>query len=171
MYILGINAYHGGASACLINGGKLVAAVEEERFSRIKYWAGFPVQAIRFVLREAGIQPQDLDHIGISRNPTANLVKKALYAFTRRPSLNMVRDRLNNSMKVGNLKTVFCERMEVDPASLKAQFHNVEHHRAHMASAFFVSPFEEASIFSVYVMGDFVSTIWCSGKCANMDVR
>ncbi|HYP41968.1 MAG TPA: carbamoyltransferase [Chloroflexia bacterium] len=171
MYILGINAYHGGASACLINDGQLIAAVEEERFSRVKYWAGFPVQAIRFVLQEAGIQPQDLDHIGISRNPTANLVKKALYAFTRRPSLNMVRDRLNNSMKVGNLKTVFCERMEADPASLKAQFHNVEHHRAHMASAFFVSPFEEAAIFSVDGMGDFVSTMWGAGKCARMEVN
>ncbi|HEX9988545.1 MAG TPA: carbamoyltransferase [Chloroflexia bacterium] len=170
MYILGINAYHGGASACLTRDGELVAAVEEERFSRIKYWAGFPVQAIWFVLGEAGIRPQDLDHIGISRNPTANLVKKALYAFTRRPSLNMVRDRLNNSMKVGNLKTVFCERMEVDPASLKAQFHNVEHHRAHMASAFFVSPFEEAAIFSVDGMGDFVSTMWGAGKSARMEV-
>jgi carbamoyltransferase len=170
VYILGINAYHGGASACLTRDGQLVAAVEEERFSRIKYWAGFPVQAIRFVLNEAGIQPQDLDHIGISRNPTANLVKKALYAFTRRPSLNMVRDRLNNSMKVGNLKTVFCERLDVDPAGLKAQFHNVEHHRAHMASAFFVSPFEEAAIFSVDGMGDFVSTMWGAGKGARMEV-
>ncbi|HYO50149.1 MAG TPA: carbamoyltransferase N-terminal domain-containing protein, partial [Chloroflexia bacterium] len=170
MYILGINAYHGGASACLTRDGQLVAAVEEERFSRIKYWAGFPVQAIRFVLNEAGIRPQDLDHIGISRNPTANLVKKALYAFTRRPSLNMVRDRLNNSMKVGKLKTVFCERLEVDPASLKAQFHNVEHHRAHMASAYFVSPFEEAAIFSVDGMGDFVSTMWGAGKGARMEV-
>jgi carbamoyltransferase len=171
VYILGINAYHGGASACLTRDGQLVAAVEEERFSRVKYWAGFPVQAIRFVLREAGIQPQDLDHIGISRNPTANLVKKALYAFTRRPSLNMVRDRLNNSMKVGNLKTVFCERLEVAPASLKAQFHNVEHHRAHMASAFFVSPFEEAAIFSVDGMGDFVSTMWGAGKGAHIEVN
>jgi carbamoyltransferase len=170
VYILGINAYHGGASACLIRDGQLLAAVEEERFSRVKYWAGFPVQAIQFVLKEAGIRPQDLDHIGISRNPTANLVKKALYAFTRRPSLNMVRDRLNNSMKVGNLKSVFCERMEADPASLKAQFHNVEHHRAHMASAFFVSPFEEAAIFSVDGMGDFVSTMWGAGKGAHMEV-
>ena len=86
MHILGINAYHGGASACLIQDGRLVAAAEEERFSPVKYQAGFPVRAIRFVLDEAGIRPQDLDHIGISRKPTANLVKKALFAFSATPT-------------------------------------------------------------------------------------
>jgi carbamoyltransferase len=164
MYILGINAYHGGASACLTKDGQLVAAAEEERFLRAKYWAGFPVQAIRYVLDEGGINPQDLDHVGISRNPKANLVQKALFAFTRRPSLNMVRDRLNNSLKVGNLKNIFCQRLGLEPANLKAEFHNVEHHHAHMASAFFVSPFSEAAILSVDGMGDFVSTMWGSGK-------
>ena len=148
MYILGINAYHGGASACLIQDGQLIAAAEEERFSRIKYWAGFPVQAIQYVLSEAGIQPQDLDHIGISRDPKANLLQAALFAFTRRPSLSLVRDRLNNTMKIGSLKTVFCEELKVPAAQLKADFHNVEHHRAHMASAFFVSPYDEAAILS-----------------------
>jgi carbamoyltransferase len=149
MYILGINAYHGGASACLIKDGQLIAAAEEERFTRVKYWAGFPVQAIQYVLHEAGIAPQDLAHIGISRNPKANLLKKALFAFTRRPGLDLVRDRLNNAFKVGDLKTVFCERMQVESASLSAQFHNVEHHRAHMASAFCVSPFAQAKAISL----------------------
>ena len=98
MYILGINAYHGGASACLIEDGRLIAAAEEERFNRTKYWAGFPVQAIQFVLDEAGIQAADLDHIGISRDPKANLMDAALFFFQRRPTLNMVRDRLSNTM-------------------------------------------------------------------------
>jgi carbamoyltransferase len=170
MYILGINAYHGGASACLIRDGQLVAAVEEERFSRIKYQAGFPIESIRFVLGEAGIGPQDLDHVGISRKPTANLVKKALFAFQKRPSLKLIGDRLNNSMKVGDLKSVFCESLGVESGSLKAQFHNVEHHRAHMASAFFVSPFKEAAIFSVDGMGDFVSTMWGTGRGTHLEV-
>lgn len=170
MYILGINAYHGGASACLIRDGQLIAAVEEERFSRIKYQAGFPVRAIRWVLEEGGITPQDLDHIGISRKPTANLMKKALFAFRRRPSTRLIRDRLSNSLKVGDLKTVFSESLGVDPASLHAEFHNVEHHRAHMASAFFVSPFDEAAIFSVDGMGDFVSTMWGTGKGSDLQV-
>ncbi len=170
MYILGINAYHGGASACLIHNGQLIAAAEEERFNRVKYWAGFPVQAIRFVLSEAGIAPQDLDHIGISRDPSAHLVQKALYAFRRRPSLSFVRDRLNNALKVSDLKTIFCEKMGVEVASLTAQFHNVEHHRAHMASAFFVSPFRQAAILSVDGMGDFVSTMWGAGRENRIEV-
>ncbi len=164
MHILGINAYHGGASACLIEDGRLVAAAEEERFTRVKYWAGFPVQAINYVLGEAGIAPQELDHIGISSDPKANLMQKALYTFRRRPDLGFVRDRLSHSMRAGSLKAVFCEQLGVDPASMRARFHNVEHHRAHMASAFFVSPFDEAAILSVDGMGDFVSTMWGSGK-------
>jgi len=169
--ILGINAYHGGASACLIKDGKLIAAVEEERFSRVKYQAGFPVRGIRWVLEEGGIEPQDLDHVGISRKPTANLMKKALFAFQRRPSMRLIRDRLNNSMMVGDLKSIFSQSLGLDPASLRAEFHNVEHHRAHMASAFFVSPFEEAAIYSVDGMGDFVSTMWGVGKDTHLDVQ
>ncbi|HYO87311.1 MAG TPA: carbamoyltransferase N-terminal domain-containing protein, partial [Candidatus Limnocylindrales bacterium] len=164
MYILGINAYHGGASACLIQDGQLIAAAEEERFNRIKYWAGFPVQAIQYVLEEAGISAADLDHIGISRDPKANLMDAALFFFQRRPTLNMVRDRLSNSMKVGSLKAEFVKHLGVDAADLNAQYHNVEHHRAHMASAFFVSPFEEAAILSVDGAGDFVTTMWGTGK-------
>lgn len=171
MDILGINAYHGGASACLIRDGRLVAAVEEERFSRIKYQAGFPVAAIRHVLAEGGIAPQDLDHIGISRNPTANMMKKALFAFSRRPSLNFIKDRLNNAFKVGDLKTVFCERLGVEASSLKAEFHSIEHHRAHMASAFFVSPFQRAAVLSLDGMGDFVSTMWGIGNDTAMDIK
>lgn len=165
MYILGINAYHGGASACLIEDGNLIAAAEEERFTRIKYWAGFPIKAIQWVLSEAGITPYDLDHIGISRNPNAHLMQAALFAFRQRPSLNLVRDRLNNSMKVGSLKSEFMKHMGIDAKQpLKAQYHNVEHHRAHMASAFHVSPFTEAAVLSVDGAGDFVTTMWGTGK-------
>src|SRR5690606_12129415 len=94
LYILGINAYHGGASACLIEDGRLIAAAEEERFTRVKYWAGFPVKAIEFVLSEAGITARDLDHVGISIDPKANIMQKALFAFRNRPTLGFVRDRL-----------------------------------------------------------------------------
>ena len=170
MYILGINAYHGGASACLIHNGTLIAAVEEERFTRIKYYAGFPVHAIRYVLQAGGIQPQDLDHIGLSRNPSANLLQKVQYTLLNRPSFSLIRDRLTNAGKVSDLRTVFCDKLQLKPQDIKAQFHNVEHHRAHMASAFFVSPFAEAAILSVDGMGDFVSTMWGSGKDNHFEV-
>jgi carbamoyltransferase len=164
LYILGINAYHGGASACLIEDGRLVAAAEEERFTRVKYWAGFPVKAIEFVLSEAGITAYDLDHVGISIDPKANLMQKALFAFRNRPTLGFVRDRLSHSLKTGTLKTEFAEHLGLDAKDLKAQFHNVEHHRAHMASAFFVSPHERAAILSVDGAGDFVTTMWGTGQ-------
>jgi carbamoyltransferase len=69
MVILGINAYHGDASAALVVDGQLVAAVEEERFNRIKHCAGFPADSIRYCLKAAGIGLEDIDHIGISRDP------------------------------------------------------------------------------------------------------
>ena len=170
MYILGINAYHGGASACLIQDGKLVAAVEEERFNRQKYWAGFPVRAIQFCLESANISPYDLDHIGVSRNPSANLHKKILYALRQRPNFNYMRDRVNNMARVRDVKTAFVQEMKLDAANVRAQFHNVEHHRAHMASAFFVSPYKDAAILSVDGMGDFVSTMWGKGSANQIDV-
>src|SRR6476620_6889328 len=111
MYILGINAYHGGASACLIQDGNLIAAVEEERFNRQKYWAGFPVQAIRYCLESAGITPNDVDHVGISRNPSANLHKKLLYALRQRPNFDYMRDRVNNMARVRDVKSAFGEAL------------------------------------------------------------
>jgi carbamoyltransferase len=170
MYILGINAYHGGASACLIEDGRLIAAAEEERFNRIKYWAGFPVKAIAYVLAEAGITIHDVEHIGISRDPKAHLMDAALYFFKTRPTFSMVRDRLSNSLKVGSLKSELSQHLGIPERDLKAQFHNVEHHRAHMASAFFVSPFSEAAVLSVDGAGDFVTTMWGTGKDQTLNV-
>ncbi len=171
MHILGINAYHGGASACLIRDGQLVAAAEEERFRRIKYWAGFPSEAIRYCLAEARITAYELDHVGISRDPSAKLLNKALFALARRPSLSLVRDRLTNAAKVRDPKAALVAALELEPAALRAQFHNVEHHRAHMASAFFVSPFQQAAILSVDGMGDFSSTMWGVGRDNTIEVQ
>ncbi|MBI3732693.1 MAG: carbamoyltransferase [Chloroflexi bacterium] len=171
MYILGINAYHAGASACLIKDGQLIGAVEEERFNRRKYWAGFPAQAIRYVLDAAGITAYDLDHVGISRDPSANLMKKVLFTLSKRPSLDLIRSRLTAAAEVRDPKVRLTEALQLDAKALRADFHNVEHHRAHMASAFFVSPFKEAAILSVDGMGDFVSTMWGSGQDTRLDVR
>jgi hypothetical protein len=83
MIILGINAYHGDAAAAIIEDGKLIAAVEEERFNRFKHCAGFPTESIRYCLKAAGIEIADVDHVGISRDPSAHLHKKILFAATR----------------------------------------------------------------------------------------
>src|SRR5690349_1322299 len=83
MIILGINAYHGDAAAAIIRDGQILAAAEEERFNRRKHCAGFPTLAVRYCLEAAGVSIEEVDHIGISRSPSANLHKKILYAATR----------------------------------------------------------------------------------------
>ena len=171
MYILGINAYHAGASACLIEDGRLVAAAEEERFNRVKYWAGFPVQSIHYVLAEGGIDIKDVQHIGISREPNANLMKKIVFTLRRRPNIEFIRDRLRQAGKTHDLRATLYEQLGLGTGEIdKAEFHNVEHHKAHMASAFFVSPFKEAAVLSVDGMGDFASTMWGIGTDSSLEV-
>src|SRR4030042_3389393 len=99
MIILGLNAYHGDSSACIVIDGKLIAAVEEERFKRIKHWAGFPREAIDYCLSEAKTTLKDIDYIALNRNPRANLHKKIAFAIKNRPSLNLIRGRFSNMLK------------------------------------------------------------------------
>jgi carbamoyltransferase len=228
MYILGINAYHGDAAAAIIRDGELIAAAEEERFNRIKHCAGFPTEAVKYCLRAAGIGIEDVEHVGISRDPSAHLHKKVLFAATRaakgmvgsspreisstashgvkaegsehsvvgiaedadgmpalpadrdseletrnskvagngngRGVLSQVADRLRNAARVRDLKDDLARALGVSGSKLRAQFHNVEHHRAHLASSFFVSPFERAALLSIDGFGDFISTMWAVGE-------
>jgi carbamoyltransferase len=171
MIILGLNAYHGDSSACLVIDGKLIAAVEEERFRRIKHWAGFPSEAIKYCLETGAITIDQVDHIALNRNPYANLFRKALFTLNKRPSIRVIKDRLSNAGKVMDVKTVLCDAVGAKPGSIKAAFHRVEHHRAHLGSSFFVSPFESAAVVSVDGFGDFVSTMWGEGAGNRIQVR
>ena len=168
MIILGLNAYHGNAAACILIDGKLVAAVEEERFNRIKNWAGLPVEAIRYCLKEAGVNMDNIDYIAVNRDPKANFLKKVLFAFSKKPSMRLVTDRLKNASRVGDINT---ELAKVLNAEVKAELHNVEHHIAHLASSFFVSPFDEAAVVSIDGFGDFVGVMWGEGKGNKIDVK
>jgi carbamoyltransferase len=223
MIILGINAYHGDAAAAIIRDGKLIAAVEEERFNRIKHCAGFPSAAVRYCLETAGVTIEDVAHIGISRDPSAHLHKKILFAAGRAAKqvagggkragggrqeagselgtdvltaetedakepangegngqanakgnsggiFQQVRDRLSNAAKVRDLKNALAAALGVSTKSLRAQFHNIEHHRAHLASSFFVSPFERAALLSIDGFGDFISTMWAAGEGNSINV-
>jgi len=166
MYILGLNAYHADSSAAIFKDGKMIAATEEERFRRVKHWAGFPSQAIEFCLREAGITLAELDHIAIGRDPRAKLWKKLLF-LAKNPGggLGAVMDRLQNAKKVSSLEDEFAAiDAGIDKQGLKAKIHQVEHHRSHLASAFFASPFEEAALLSIDGSGDFTTTMIGVGK-------
>ena len=96
MIILGLNAFHGDSSAALVRDGKLIAAAEEERFLRIKHWAGFPAQSIAYCLREAGLRLADIDHIAVNQNSRANLLRKVAYLVTVAPNVALVLDRFRN---------------------------------------------------------------------------
>jgi carbamoyltransferase len=170
MNILGLNAYHGDASASLIVDGRLSSTMEEERFSRLKHQAGFPSLAVEHALRHADLAAADLDHIAISRDSNAHLHKKLMFALSKGPSLSMLRDRLTNVSKLRDVKSSVADVAGIAESQLRAEVHRVEHHRAHMASAFFVSPFERAALLSIDGFGDFVSTMWGKGCGTKIDV-
>ncbi|MCG7852186.1 MAG: hypothetical protein MIO92_06655 [Methanosarcinaceae archaeon] len=144
--------------------GELLAAVEEERFRRVKHWAGFPTAAIGFCLEEARAGLEDVDYIAINRNPKANFLRKALYMFRKHPSLGLIKDRLKNASRVGNIKEKLAQEFDAEASKLKAEVHHVEHHIAHLASAFMVSPFKKAAVVSVDGFGDFVGAMWGTGS-------
>ena len=161
--ILGLNAYHGDAAAALVVDGELVAAAEEERFNRIKHVAGFPSLAARWCLEEAGLGPGDLDHVAVSRDPRANIGAKLWRTIRHGASARYLKARLENAAKVRDVGTALADALEISPSALRAQVHNVEHHQTHIASAFFVSPFERAAVLSVDGFGDFCSTMTAIG--------
>jgi len=168
-WILGLNAYHGDAAACLVADGKTVVAVEEERLQRIKHWAGFPAMAIKCCLEEAGIGPDDVSRVAINRQPNANMGARMGYLLRRRPDPRLVLDRLRNRRQWTSLED---QLAELYPGS---NFHDkvvfVEHHLAHLASAYLVSPFERATVVSVDGSGDFATAAWGLGTGDDISVE
>src|SRR5579862_817732 len=160
MNILGLNAFHGDASAALLSGGQLTAAVEEERFNRIKHWAGFPVLAAKSCLRE--IDPASLAHVAISRDPRAHLWRKLGRVAARPRDWSRLVSRARNSIKVAKLADALSSSGVARPDQVR--IHHVEHHHAHLASAFFASPFEASAIVSIDGFGDFSSLMWGVGR-------
>ena len=167
-FILGLNAYHADAAACLVKDGELVAAVEEERFRRVKHWGGFPSESIRYCLAEAGISLGDVDHVAINSDNRANRWRKVMFAVRSGVSPSYVLDRLRNRRQrasiAGNLKEHLPEQ------EFRGATHAVEHHLCHLASAFLVSPYEKAVAVSVDGFGDFSSAAWGLGEGGRLEV-
>lgn len=171
MIILGINAYHADSSAAIFVDGKMIAAIEEERFRRVKHWAGFPNLSIRFCLEEAGIDLKDVDHIAIGRDPKAKFLKKLLFlAQNPQGSMRVIKERFANSKKVSSLEKEFNTHFGIGESLVKHKIHQIEHHRSHLASAFFASPFEEAALLSIDGSGDFTTTMIGIGKGNKIEV-
>jgi carbamoyltransferase len=169
MNILGLNAFHGDSSAALIRDGVLVAAAEEERFRRVKHWAGFPLESIAYCMREAGIGLADVAHIALNQDSRANLGRKLAYLLLHLPNLGLVGDRLRNRRKRETTPELLAKAFPGH--SFRGEFHNIEHHLAHLSSAFHVSPFEEAAVVSVDGFGDFASTAWGVGRGSHIEIE
>ena len=167
MNILGLNAFHGDASAALLTNGKLVAALEEERLNRIKHWAGFPALAARACLE--GLEPGALQHVAISRDPKAQFWTKLGRVLSRPGDWKRTVSRAKNTAEVARLSARLGEAGIANPEGVKVHF--VEHHRAHLASAFFASPFERAAVVSIDGFGDFSSVMWGVGAGNHIDVK
>ncbi|MBE51018.1 MAG: carbamoyltransferase [Flavobacteriales bacterium] len=167
MYILGINAFHGDSSAALLKDGVIICAIEEERFTRIKHWAGFPANSIKYCLQYENISITDVDYITVSRNTKANLLAKIIYTLKNRFTFHTIKDRILNFNKIN---TIQFSLEKIFKTKINAQFYNIEHHRSHMSSSFYSSGFESSAILSIDGFGDFTSTMTAIGNDKNIDV-
>src|SRR5437899_4699283 len=167
MKILGLNAYHGDSAACLFVDGKLVAAAEEERFRRIKHWAGLPTQAINYCLTEAGLDLRDIDHIAVNRKPGVNNWRRLQFVVTHWPHPKLMWQKIKNIRSAASVKETLETTYRLE---LKATVHHVEHHLAHLASAYLVSGFNEAACISIDGFGDFASSAFGIGKGSEVKI-
>src|SRR4030095_8752888 len=167
MKILGLNAYHGDSAACLFVDGKLMAAAEEERFRRIKHWAGLPTSAINYVLQEAKLSLGEIDHIAINRKPGVNNWRRIAFGLTHFPHPKLVQQKIHNLRSAASVQE---KLQQTDGIEIKAQMHHVEHHLAHLASSYLVSGFKEAACISIDGFGDFTSTPFGFGEGANVKI-
>src|SRR3974390_2792277 len=166
-FILGINAYHADAAACILRNGALVAAAEEERFARVKHWAGFPTQAIGYCLSEAGIDLGEVTRVAVNRSGRANFFRKLAYVLSRQPNPQLLLKRLRNRGRVAGIAD---ELGALPGRPFAGAIDYVEHHFAHLASAFYPSPFRDAVVVSVDGFGDFASAAWGSGSATALSL-
>lgn len=169
MNVIGLNAFHGDSSACLFINGTMVAAAEEERFRRIKHWAGFPSESIKFSLASQGLDLSDIDVVAINTDPKSARWRKAAFALSGQASLSLITEKLRVRKKRKDIVEYLLEAFPGQVFNGKVEY--VEHHLAHLASAYNVSPYEAASIVSVDGFGDFASAAWGFGKAGQIDLQ
>jgi carbamoyltransferase len=166
--IIGINAYHGDSAACIVRDGQLIAAVEEERFRRVKHWAGFPTKSIEYCLEAAGCNIIDVTDIAVNQDPMANRFKKIQYVLSHTPSPIMLWDRYKNKMARANIDD---ELTRNSLGGFHGKIHQIEHHLSHLSSAYYVSGFDHALAVSIDGFGDFASTAWGVGKGSDLSTQ
>jgi carbamoyltransferase len=166
MLILGLNMFHADASAAIVQDGKVIFAIAEERLNRVKHYGGFPSRAVKACLDHVGARITDLEHVAVGQDSDANLAKKIQYALANPAKLLNLIGLRQRKEAMRDLRKLLADALEIDPKSLKFREHHVEHHLAHIASAYYCSPWEKAAGFSYDGSGDFVSTMMarCQGN-------
>src|SRR5688500_12959101 len=170
MLIVGLNAYHGDVAAAVVRDGMLVAALEEERFSRIKHVSGFPTQASPRGLAMAGASPGDVDVWAIARGRRVHLLRKAWFALTHRPGTALVNQYRKTAAKNRAITDVIAREFKLAGDEVRARARYIEHHPAHLASAFRTSGADEAACCAIDAFGDFVSVSVAHGRGTRLDV-
>jgi carbamoyltransferase len=169
MLILGLNMFHADASAAIIQDGKVLFAIAEERLNRIKHYAGFPALAIQACLDAAGAKISDVDHLAVGQDSDANLAEKVRYAIANPAKLlNFIRLR-RRKQEMRDVRVLLAKSLDCDPQLWRFEEHHLEHHIAHIASAYYCSPWEKAAGFSYDGSGDFVSTMMA--RCEGTEIQ
>src|SRR5215475_4862015 len=169
MLILGLNMFHADASAAIVQDGEVVCAIAEERLNRKKHFGGFPTLAIKACLDAVGARISDVDHVAVGQDSNANLAQKVQYALANPAKiLNFIRMRQRKEA-MRDVHTLIANAFETEPGKLRFQEHHLEHHIAHIASAYYCSPWEKAAGFSYDGSGDFVSTMMA--RCEGNDIE
>lgn len=169
MLILGLNMFHADASAAIIVDGEVKFAIAEERLNRHKHFGGFPALSIKACLDAVGARISDVDHVAVGQDSDANLVKKVQYALANPAKiLNFIRLRQRKE-SMRDVRSLIAKALHVDASELRFQEHHLEHHIAHIASAYYCSPWEKAAGFSYDGSGDFVSTM--VARCEGNDIE
>jgi carbamoyltransferase len=171
MIVIGLNIYHGDASACIFKNGILIAAAEEERFNRVKHSAGFPIQALNFCLKNLNITIDKVDLIAVNRNPKLRFFSKLIYFFKNNLNKNFFIQRYFNLKKITNLSNDIALRLNVNQQFLKNKILFIDHHLCHAASSVYASNYNETDYVTIDGFGDFVSTttgVYKNNKLTNI---
>ena len=166
MLILGLNMFHADASAAIVVDGEIKFAIAEERLNRHKHFGGFPALAVKACLDAVGAKISDVEHVAVGQDSDANLARKVQYALANPAKiLNFIRLRQRKEA-MRDVRSLLAKALQVDSSQLRFQEHHLEHHIAHIASAYYCSPWEKAAGFSYDGSGDFVSTMMarCEGS-------
>ena len=146
--IIGLNAFHADAAACIVIDGELKSAAEEERFLRIKHWAGFPTESIKFCLSENGLSLRDIDYIAVNSDPSKNLTKKLGYGLKNLPDFSFLLDRVKASALKNDIGKHIAKNLG---SGFRGKIKHIEHHQCHLASGHIASPFQDSVSVSVSV--------------------